>query len=313
MPGTLTDKAGDVEDRFDMYERAKLAENAVLVAGEKPGVIPRQFIFTMTPAHQVELVFRVKQMCNGQFDQGIFLDIAREEYMEGLRISGLIGGLTVYHDSRLQHPDTQTQGKRAKHLITMEAKIAGNLTDEDPAWKIYDHIRKQKNPLQYYYFSPHFHTIAFGRAIEASLFEELCPGWTYHNKGDAKNPAGLARYLFSHMAMIADRKSVSWFGRLSSKNLGKEELRTYKRVEKHPETGLPWIIIESSIPEEIGSEYAVSVTDYRSFFRTRQHRKPPDRGKLKFPKMGKRPASPSGIYEKGIIALVKYVDEYGRL
>jgi hypothetical protein len=327
MPGALTQKGRDVEDRFDKYEQAKKAENAVLIPGEIRGIKPRQFIFTMTPAHQAALIGKVIRNA-GKRDPGAFLELAREEYMQAIKISGLIGGITVYHDARLQHPDTGSTGKRAKHLIIMEAKIAGNMTDEDPAWKIYDHIRQQEKPLNYYRFSPHFHAIAYGMAIPVAEFEELMPGWTYHNKGNVTNPGGLARYLFSHMAIIEDKKSVSWFGRLSSRNLGKEELRTYEKVEVHPVTGLPWIIVASTIPGEIGGTYRTTITDYRSFFRVK-FKKPvlplwlpwftPEQWDKNLKKTmiktapSPRPKTPPGIHEKGILALSKFVDEFGRL
>jgi len=334
MPGVITEKGRDVQSRFDLYEQAKIVENAVLVPGERRGVTPRQFIFTISPAHQAELVARVWRKA-GRWDDGLFLEYVREEFNQGLKISGLIGGFSVYHDARVRHPDTGTTGSRAKHLIIMEAKSTGFLKDEDPAWKMYDYIRTREKPWEYYYFSPHFHVIAFGKAIDASEFERLLPGWTYHNKGPAKNPGGLARYLISHMAIIDDKKACSWFGRLSSKTLGKTELRTYDRVEICQETGQPWIVEKSVIPEEEGREYRVSVTEWQGFFRKRERKriqcqpfsidlmkkyalddwpsvKFEEPKPLKFPG-SKRRAGPLGLYEKGILAMAKYCDEFGRL
>jgi len=316
MPGTLTDKARDVEDRFNLYEQAKMDENAVLIPGERRNIDPRQFIFSISPAHTDELIAKVKRAFPGiewgTKHQALFLDYYREEEDRAIKISGLIGGVKYYHDGRVQHPTTGSQGTRAKHLIGMEAKIAGNMTDTDASWKLYDHIRKQKNWHQYYYFSPHTHLIVHGMAIEAEEFEKLMPGWKYHNKGYVKNPGGLARYLSSHMAMVEDRKAVSWFGRLSSASLGKEGLKTHEQAQVHPVTGLPWIIVESVDPREVGGTYIISVTDYRGFFRTVHKRGPP---KMKFPKTEttRRRMCPSEVHEKGILALSKYVDEYGRL
>jgi hypothetical protein len=224
----ITDKANDVQVRFENYELLKNAENAVLIPGEKREYKPRPFVFTMSPAHEAELITKTFRLAGGKWSESIFLDLARAELNPVLKISGLIGGVSVYHDSRLQHPGTGQTGKIGKHLIVMEAKLSGNMKDEDPAWKVYQHISKQPNNMDYYYFSPHFHSIAYGKIMPVSEFEELLPGWTYHNKREVKNAGGLARYLFSHMALIADRKSVSWFGRLSSVHLGKEILRTYE-------------------------------------------------------------------------------------
>lgn len=316
MPGTITDKARDIESRFEHYEQAKTRENAVLITGEARHVKPRQFIFTISPSHQAELEAAVKRTIPGKWGpdhHAVFMDLIREEYSRGLKLSGLVGGVSVYHDARVQHPDTGSRQARGKHLVLMEAKCAGNMKDEDPAWKIYDHIRKQKDWERYYYFSPHFHAIAFGKAIDAAEFEELMPGWTYHNKGTVSNPGGLARYLMSHMAMIPDRKAISWFGRLSSKCLGREELRTYEREEVHPETGLPWIIIDSTIPGEVGGTYRVTVTEYRGFFRTDHKRKKRDPDAVIFRSSGKRSMAPPEVHVKGILALARYCDEWGKL
>jgi len=314
--GELTDKAHDIEDRFDHYEQAKMREDAVLIPGEFRNVTPRQFVFTISPAHQAELIARVKRSFSGEWGEyhhGMFLDLVRDEYNRGLKLSGLLGGASFYHDARVQHPGTGLTGTRAKHLIGMEAKISGNMTDQDASWRIYDYIRQQKDWSKYYYFSPHFHVIAFGKVIEASQFEDFMPGWTYHNKGPVKNPGGLARYLMSHMAMVTDRRAISWFGRLSSRVLGKEELRTYEQPQVHPETGLPWMIIESVIPGEVGGQYHVTKTEYRGFFRMDHRRKATNPDVLKFPAGNKRSMAPSGVHEKGIQAMAKYYDEHGKL
>lgn len=315
MPGTITAKGRDVEDRFKLYEQAKMAENAVLVPGERRNIDPRQFIFSISPSHTGELIAKVKRVLPGEWSQKhatLFLDYYREEEDRAIKTAGLIGGLKVYHDARVKHPFTGAMGARAKHLIGMEAKLAGNMKDTDVSWHLYDHIRKQKNWSQYYYFSPHTHVIAHGVVIDADEFERLMPGWKYHNKSYVKNPGGLARYLYSHMAMIEDRKAVSWFGRLSSASLGKEGLRTYSQVQVHPDTKLPWIIFESVILEEVGRTYSIEVTEYRGFFRTGRKRGPP---KIKFPKSetSRKRMCPSDVHEKGILALAKYCDDFGRL
>ena len=316
MPGAITQKANDIENRFDRYEEAKTAENAVLIPGEHRRVKPRHFPFTISPAHQAELVQKTIQNA-GKWDPEVFLDLFREEFKEALKISGLIGGFSVYHDSRVRHPDTGLTGKEAKHLIRREAQAFGNMKDDDPDWVLYDHIRKQKNWQEYYYFAPHFHVIGFGKVIDIKEFEEKMPGWTYHNKRDVKTPGGLARYLISHMALLPDRHCCTWFGRLSSAVLGKEVLRTVELPVICEETGEPWIIIASAIPAEVGAEYVEKITEYLGFFRKKKRKKAPDIGdawkKMDFPGASERPKSPGYVKERGILAMSRFVDEFGRL
>ena len=318
MPGELTDKGRAVENRFKLYEDAKTSENAVLIPGERRGIYPRQVIFSISPSHTDELIMKVRRALPGEWGNkhaAMFLDIYREEEDRAVKISGLIAGLKVYHEARVQHPFTKSTGNRAKHLISLEAKLAGNLVDEDASWKLYDHIRKQKNWQQYYYLSPHTHVMGHGYLLDAEEFEKLMPGWKYHNKGYVKNPGGLARYLFSHMPMIDGRKSVSWFGRMSSASLGKIAIGApYHQVQVHPDTKLPWIIWDSIEPEEIGKAWSIEVTDYIGYFRQKKKRGLP---KLKFPKSETvRPrAVEMSAYQRelGILAMSRFVDEYGRL
>lgn len=318
MPGEITDKAHAIAERFRFYEDAKNAENAVLIPGERRGIDARQFIFTISPAHTEELISKVRRAMPGPWGTkhaALFLDYYREEEDRAIKISGLVGGVKFYHEARVQHPFTKSTGTRAKHLIALEAKIAGDMKDVDAAWMMYDHIRKQKNWMQYYYFSPHTHVIGHGTVIDAAEFEELMPGWKYHNKGYAKNPGGLARYLMSHMAMIEDHKSVSWFGRMSSVHLGKIALgKPYQQVQVHPETKIPWVIWDSIEPKEIGATWTIEITDYRGFFRT-DHKRGPKKPKFPKSETSRHRAVEMNAYqrERGILALARYVDEYGRL
>jgi len=316
MPGAITQKANDVEQRFEQYEQAKMAETAVLVPGEHRNIKPRHIVFTISPVHTEELITKTIRSA-GKWDPEIFYDFIREEHKEALKLSGLIGGFYVYHDARVRHPDTGLTGREAKHLIRMEAMAAGNMEDDDPDWKLYDHIRKQTRPERYYYFSPHFHDVVFGRMIDVREFEELMPGWSYHNKKDVKGVGGLARYLFSHMALFEDRRACGWWGRLSTVTLQKKEIRTVTLPVICEETGKPWIIVESSIIGEVGAEYQETVTEYLGFF-AKRHRKPPGRdvdadirkALRKFPGHGKRPGAPTFIREKGQRAMLKFMDDY---
>ena len=245
-PVAITQKAREAEKRFVLYELAKLEENAVLIPGERRESLARHIAFTMSPAHTAELWMKAGK------DHAIFLDLARTEYNEIMKSCGMIGGITVYHDSRVQHRDTDSTGARAKHLITMEAKLAGNMKDDSPASDMYIHINKQKNWSDYYYFSPHFHFVGFGALPQLDEFEKQFPGWRYHNKGTVYNVGGLLRYLFTHQALFPDRQSVTWTGRLSRAVLGVEEIRTTEHEVICDKTGLPWVIVESMIPAEIG-------------------------------------------------------------
>lgn len=306
VDGAITKKARKAEDRFETYERAKLAENAVLIPGEHLRAVPRHFVFTMSPEHIAELWTR-----SGK-NHAVFLDITREELNTAIKSTGLLGGCVVSHSNRVKHPDTGMTGSRAKHLITMEAKIAGNMKDNSPASDLYAHIRKQKRPAEYYYFSPHFHCVVYGKAIDVRTFEEMNPGWTYHNKNNVPNVGGMLRYLYSHMTMIEDRHAVTWFGRLSSATLGREDLRTTHHAVICEETGKPWIITESIEPKEIGREYTEPFTEYRAFFRTSHKRGLP---KMKWDRTEttRRRMCDSSVHELGILAMAKYCDEYGRL
>lgn len=306
VDGALTKKARSAEERFGLYESAKLNENAVLIPGEVRQAIPRHIPFTISPAHVAELWMRAGR------NHAVFLDLARAELNKALKSSGLLGGMAVSHSNRVKHPGTGLTGSRAKHLITLEAKLAGDMKDDSPAAALYAHIRKQKRPAEYYYFSPHFHVIGFGKLIDIREFEELNPGWTYHNKGNVPNVGGLLRYLFSHMTMIEDRHAVTWFGRLSSATLGREELKTTYQAVICEKTGLPWVVVESIDPREIGREYLEPFIEYRAFFRTTHKRGPP---KIKWPRSEttRRRASPASVNDAGILAIAKYCDEYGRL
>lgn len=350
MPGAITQKASDIEKRFELYELAKISENAVLIPGEVRDVTPRHFVFTISPIHTAKIIHKMMRK-PGIFDNEKdldlldpenFLDLVREEFKIALRKSGLIGGLYIYHDARVRHPDTGVTGSRAKHLIRREAMLCGTLKDEDPDWKIYDHIRKQKNSDRYYYFSPHFHVVAYGKIIDIKSFEAQMPGWKYHNKNSVKTPGGLARYLISHMAMLPNRHSCAWFGRLSSAVLGKTELKTVEKPVICESTGKAWIIVSSTITSEIGREYTEKVTIYQGFFRKKKRKYQKD-GLLPYsldllkrlkaelteeeylsfkmeepPKAlqlpgTKRPICPPHVKEKGIKVLGQYCDEWGKL
>lgn len=304
--GTITAKAQRIAARFDLYEDAKNAEKAILIPGEIRNVDSRHFPFTITPAHQAELVQKVIRT-RGFFDHDTYKAIFFEEFSQALKLSGLVGGVCFYHDARVRHPDTGNTGARAKHLITLEAKLAGNMDDESSAWMLYDHINKQKNWSDYYYLASHVHVIAHGRVLDVSEFEEKMPGWTYHNKGYVKNVGGLARYLITHIPLLDHHKSVSWFGRLSSKNLGKEELRTYSHEAICDQTQLPWTIIESTIPEEVGSTVWVTETQYRAFFRGRTKHGPK---KFRLPMLPDPELDPDDKVPEGSITMGLWLDEF---
>lgn len=307
VDSAITKKARKAAEHFDHYENAKLQENAALVPGEYRRATPRHIVFTISPAHIAELWARAGK------NHGVFLDMARAEYNEILKGCALVGGVTVYHGNRVRHPDTGLTGKEAKALLVREAMCRGNMKDDSPAAELYSHIRKQKNWADYYYFAPHFHFTGYGKVPDLDEFEEMFPGWRYHNKGNVPNVGGLLRYLFSHMAMIEDRQVVTWTGRMSRAVLGVEELRTTEHPVICEKTGLPWVIIDSLDKSEIGRTYTEPVTEYRSFFRCRKIRKNRAPGALVFPKQGKRSMAPPDVHERGILAIARYCDEWGRL
>lgn len=306
VDAAITKKAHEAEEHFDRYENAKLQENAVLIPGEYRRAVPRHIDFTMSPAHTAELWMR-----GGKTHKG-FLKAARAEYNAIMQAVDLVGGVNVYHPNRVRHPDTGRTGKGVKDLIRREAMLAGNMKDDSPSWLLYSHIRKQKNRREYYHFAPHFHFVGFGTLPNQTEFEEAFPGWSYHNHGNVPNVGGLLRYLYSHMGMIEGSHAVTWTGRLSSAVLGAEELRTVDRPVISHVTGLPWVIIESTIPAEVGRTYTEKITEYRSFFRTGLPRRPPDPFKIKAGKQ-QRSSAPSWMRERGILAMAAYCDEYGKL
>jgi len=307
VDSTITAKAHEAEERFNHYEDAKLQEKAVLVLGEYRRAVPRHIPFTLSPRHIEDLWHR-----SGR-NHTTFAKLARNEFNHILRGTGIVGCVAVYHANRVRHPNTGATGGKAKTLIIREAKLAGFMDDESPSWMMYAYIRKQKNWREYYYFSPHFHVVGFGRIIEHEEFEAAFPDWSYHNKGNVPNVGGLLRYLFSHQAMIDGCHSVTWHGRLSVAVLGVDELRTTDRPVICDETGLPWVIIESVILDEIGRTYTEPVTEYRSFFRTGVKRGPPDPFRMKTGKQGPRSSCPDWVRDKGILAMAAYCDEHGRL
>ena len=303
----ITRKARDAAERFEHYEQAKLAENTVLIPGEKRHANPRHIPFTLSPAHAAELWLK-----GGKTHAG-FLRLARAELNDILHKVGFIGGEEVYHPDRVRHPETGATGSRAKRLITLEAKLAGKMKDDSPASALYSYIRQRKNAREYYYFSPHFHMVGYGTLPNKNDFDEAFPGWSYQMKGEVKNVGGLLRYLYSHMGMIEGTHAVTWTGRLSAAVLGTEGLRTIEQPVICPDTGLPWKIVDSVIPAEIGRTYTEPVTEYRCFFREKQKRGPPDPFKMKTGRAGPRSSCPDWVREKGVLAMAAYCDEYGRL
>lgn len=92
----VTDKARDVEERFGLYEQAKLAKNSRLIPGEKCGIKPRHFVFTISPAKRDQLIQKTLAKTGGWFDAVPFLDILREEFDQCWYESGLLGGRSLH-------------------------------------------------------------------------------------------------------------------------------------------------------------------------------------------------------------------------
>jgi hypothetical protein len=263
-PDYVKEKAGDIENRFKGYAEAKMQENAILIPGERKQISPRHIVFTVSPAHIAELAHR--SIRAGYFNESFFLDKIREEYNQALKISGLLGGVSFYHDARVRHPETGADGAKAKMLIGREAKTAGIMEDDSAAWKMYQYINGLKNWREYYRFGPHFHALVFGQVLEISEFETKMPGWSYHNKGTVRETGGLAHYLLSHVAVINDRKAVTWFGRLSQKGMTKKESWIEYRTEICPVCGSPKVIGDSCRPGEVGREVTIKTIHYIWFF-----------------------------------------------
>lgn len=251
----ISEKAGDIEEKFRGYNEALTAYTAGLCKDfQGPRYQnPRQFIFSMTPGRVAELWHIAGK------NHEAFLDTFRVAFKDALDVSGLAGGVIIYHDSRVRHPGTGATGARGKLLIIREAKLAGAMTDDSPASALYEYIAGQPNHEEYYYFSPHFHVIAFGRSLDTDIFKEQMPDWILKNRGDVKAVAGLAYYLMSHVAVLPSKKSVSWFGCMSSKNLRKE--KAGERIEDiFSPDGLPYFIVDAENKELIGQKMTRTIT-----------------------------------------------------
>lgn len=262
----IREKAEDIAARDELYTSAKLQENAVLIPGERRQILPRHIPFTVSPAHLAALVSGSRCMKDGRFNESLFLDLFRTEFNRALKVSGLVGGCSVYHDGRLRHPGTGATGTMAKVLLGREAKLAGDMKDDSPAWHLYDHIRKQKNWRDYWRFSPHFHVTGYGELIPIGEFEKRMPGWTYHNKGPVQTVFGLSLYLLSHAAVIAGRHSLSWFGRLHQKALSKEQEGVDYIPVLCPTCGAPLIVAACASLGVIGREMTREKIRYLGFF-----------------------------------------------
>lgn len=263
-PDYLKEKAGDITGRFDGYSKAKMQQKTVLIPGEKREILPRHIVFTVSPGHIADLVAR--SVVNGYFNESLFLDKFRTEYNEILKASGLIGGSSFYHDARLRHPGTGADGAKAKMMIGREAKTAGALNDTSAAWRMYQYINGRKDWQNYYRFSPHFHMIGFGHLQNIDEFQISFPGWKYHNKGTVRDAGGLSHYLLSHVALIGNRKAVTWFGRLSQKALGKEQAGVEYETKTCEICGAPLVISDSVRPDLIGRELTTKKIRYTWFF-----------------------------------------------
>lgn len=265
----IREKGEDISARFEGYEKAKLQENAVLISGERRQILPRHIPFTVSPAHLAALVSGSRCMKDGRFNESLFLDLFRAEFNRALKVSGLVGGCSVYHDGRVRHPETGADRTKGKVLLVRDAKRAGDMKDDSPAWHLYDHIRKQKNWREYWNFAPHFHVIGYGQLLEISEFEKKMPGWTYHNKGPVTMPGmtfGLSLYLLSHVAVIAGRHSFSWFGRLSQKSLGKDQVGVDIIPVLCPTCGAPLIVEACATLGIIGKEMTREKARHDWFF-----------------------------------------------
>ena len=265
-PDYVAGKATDISARFEGYAAAKLQENAALIPGEKKQILPRHIVFTIAPVHIAELTARAVK--DGYFNPSMFQELVHIEFKKAIEISGLLGGQWFYHDARIKHPETGADGAKAKMMIGREAKRAGVMKDDGPAWKLYQYINGRKNWRDYYRFSPHYHTMAFGHLLEISKFEEAMPGWTYHNKGTVQAVGGLAFYLMSHVALNEGCRATWPFGRLSHKALTKEQTG----IDYVPKTckicGAPLVITDSVYPDQVGRELTTKVIRYTWFFRS---------------------------------------------
>jgi len=147
------------------------------------------------------------------------------EYVLGLM--GLRGGVVIYHSHRMKHID----GSGCENVYQCKKENPGKR-----------HIK---------YESPHYHPIAYGRAIKSNLVEGAT-GWVYkkiYEKNKERSVKFTAQYLLSHCGLTYAKdnpngarisKVIRYFGILKSNKIKKDyKLPPVEVIERCPECNEP--------------------------------------------------------------------------
>jgi len=85
-----------------------------------------------------------------------------------------------------------------------------------------------------WYFSPHFHVLAYGWVKNTeNIFKEK--GWIIKNKGVRKSAKGTIAYILSHAGIKKRRHTLTWWGELSYSKLKLEKDEDEDKKHQCPE------------------------------------------------------------------------------
>lgn len=152
-------------------------------------------------------------------------------YKEGNRLTkllGVTGCAVIVHAYRIR--------KELNNFVTRSAL--------KQKMNRYTWALKQSNWHDYLYFSPHLHLLTFGNLMDADEFHNLT-GWVYRNHDNNKKHgregpelATTVYYLLTHAWTKNNSKVVRYWGDLSNKKLGKEQIELRKEPIYCPACGV---------------------------------------------------------------------------
>jgi hypothetical protein len=162
-------------------------------------------------------------------------------YKEGNRLTkllGITGCCVIVHPYRIK-----------EEMKFLASELASRNKMNRYQWAI-----KQENPLDYLYFSPHLHLIAYGKLMNSDDFHELT-GWIYRNHDDNQKAGReineLRRtiyYLLTHAWTKDNSVVLRYWGDLSNKRLQKIKIDERKEpilcpiCEKHMVKKMPDVL-----------------------------------------------------------------------
>lgn len=213
----------------------------------------RHFSFNPSLAEQDRLLERAHKITLEQLKQAEyqdkmpvellrrnFLDVLRNAANTWLEASGLDGAVLVPHFNRIK-----------KEYKDLSVNLAKGLNESKKPWEprfnrytALIHYMKESGKAWHegFYFSPHVHVIAYGKAIDTDSFVKILPNVRITNHSAKKrkgsgNIGGLAYYLLTHTPIIHGKKSITHWGCLHSSILKKTKIREEKIYETCPVCG----------------------------------------------------------------------------